>query len=114
MADEAGRDGKGRFAPGNKLSPGAPKKPRLWIKEELLTILDELVTIGEEGKEQIVTRKQAILRAAVEQAEQGDARAREWISDRTDGKVREVVETEAEDRVPVRVLDMDESVESDA
>ncbi len=99
-----GRVPSGQFAPGNRLSPGRPKGRALWIRADLERLLNEMTTIGPEGKEEIVTRKEAILRMAITQAEQGDARAREWIADRTDGKVREVPVQEERDLVPVEGL----------
>lgn len=100
-----GRNPSGQFAPGNSLSPGRPKGRALWIQADLERLLNEMTTIGAEGKEEIVTRKEAILRMAISQAEAGDARAREWIADRTDGKVADVAPIESADVVPVDGLE---------
>lgn len=103
-----GRIPSGQFAPGNKLSPGRPKGRALWIRADLERLLNELTTIGPKDKEEVVTRKEAILRKAIEQAEEGDARAREWIADRTDGKVKETPPDEGgEDKKPIRIIDLD-------
>lgn len=101
-----GRDANGRWLPGTAGSTaGRPKGRALWIKADLERLLCELVNIGPEGEPELVTRKEAILRKAIEQAEQGDARAREWIADRTDGKVREVPIDETEERAPIKLFD---------
>lgn len=106
-----GRDANGRWLPGTPGSTvGRPKGRSLWIKADLERLLNELTTIGPEGATEIVTRKEAILRKAIEQAEEGDARAREWIADRTDGKVREVPVEQEEQRDPIKLLDIEEAV----
>lgn len=84
-----GQDAKGRFAPGNKLSPGGRPGKQLWIKQQLEKILDEITTYGEGDKAEVMTRRERILRAAVMQAEMGDRFARDFVADRTDGKVKD-------------------------
>ncbi len=100
-----GHDSRGKFAPGNKLAPGGRPGKRLWIKLELDKILDEVTTYGEGDKAEVMTRREKILRAAVALAEEGDRFARDFIADRTDGKVRDVPVEEAEERAPIKLID---------
>ena len=64
----SGRELNGRFAKGNK---GGPGRPRRAIETEYLAAIADIVT--PEAWCSVVTR-------ALADAEQGDARAREWLS----------------------------------
>lgn len=62
------RDRNGRFAPGNA---GGPGRPRRAVEQEYLAVLsDELP----------VSRWRKIAQKAIEDAENGDWRAREWLA----------------------------------
>jgi hypothetical protein len=63
-----GRDTNGRFAEGN---PGGPGRPRRAVEADYLAALGDAVPID---------RWRKIVERAVTDAEQGDAKAREWLS----------------------------------
>jgi len=63
-----GRDEQGRFVPGNAGGPGRLRRP---VEREFLVGLSDRLTLEAWGM--IVDR-------AIEQAQAGDARAREWLS----------------------------------
>lgn len=102
-----GQDAKGRFAPGNKLAPGGKPGKQLWIKAQLEVILNELTTYGEGDTAEVMTRKEKILRTAVAQAEQGDRYARDFIAERTDGKVKEALPESEGEAKPIKIIDLD-------
>jgi len=62
------RDTNGRFLPGNPGGPGRP--PRAVERDFLVTLADE-VTLDE---------WRLVVRRALEDAKEGDARARDWVS----------------------------------
>jgi hypothetical protein len=62
------RDTDGRFVPGN---PGGPGRPRRAIETDYLAVLSETVPLES---------WHAVVAKALEQAEKGDAKAREWLS----------------------------------
>ena len=64
----------GRFLPGN---PGGPGRPRRVIEADYLAALSEAVPMES---------WRAIIAKAVEQARDGDAKAREWLSNHLVGK----------------------------
>ena len=66
--EKSGRDNQGRFSKGN---PGGPGRPRRAVEEDYLAALSDQLSI--ERWENIVTR-------AIEDAENGDHRARDWIA----------------------------------
>ncbi len=66
--DGDGRNGRGRFTPGN---PGGPGRPRRVAER------DYLVALTEECPPE---RWRAICRRAVADAEAGDAKARDWLA----------------------------------
>ncbi len=66
--DTNGRQTDGRFAPGNAGGPGRPRRP---VEEDYLRVLNEAVTVEDWAQ---------VVRRAVEDAKQGDARARDWLS----------------------------------
>ncbi len=68
-----GRNPNGRFATGN---PGGPGRPRRPVELEYLSTLNESVTLDD--WREIVMR-------AVADAKGGDAKAREWLSERLMG-----------------------------
>src|SRR5262245_51278722 len=68
------RDDRGRFAPGNS---GGPGRPRRAIERDYLAALADAVPID---------RWRGIVDRAVEDASQGDAKARRWISEYLTGK----------------------------
>jgi hypothetical protein len=63
-----GRDSGGRFAKGNS---GGPGRPRRSVEREYLAALSEELSL---------TRWQKIVRKAIDDAETGDWRAREWLA----------------------------------
>ena len=63
-----GRDRGGRFAKGN---PGGPGRPRRSVEKEYLAALSDELSLPRWGK---------IVRKAIEDAEAGDWRAREWLA----------------------------------
>jgi hypothetical protein len=63
-----GRTTNGRFAVGN---PGGPGRPRRAVEADYLAALGDAVPLD---------RWKAIVERAVTDAEQGDAKAREWLS----------------------------------
>ena len=66
--EKSGRDNQGRFSKGN---PGGPGRPRRAVEEDYLTALSDQLSI--ERWENIVSK-------AIEDAENGDHRARDWIA----------------------------------
>jgi hypothetical protein len=74
MSTSTDRDANGRFRPGH---PGGPGRPRRAVEADYLAALSEAVTV--ETWMRIVAR-------AVEDAEQGDAKARAWLSSYLVGK----------------------------
>jgi hypothetical protein len=62
------RDGRGRFAVGN---PGGPGRPRRVVERDYLTVLSDAVS-PEDWR--------SVVKAAVESAKQGDAKARDWLT----------------------------------
>ncbi|MCX6048124.1 MAG: hypothetical protein NT075_23745 [Chloroflexi bacterium] len=68
MTDLIQRDSRGRFVSTNA---GGPGRPRIEIEQEYLMTMDQAVS-GEAW--------QAIVERATLDAENGDARAREWLS----------------------------------
>jgi hypothetical protein len=62
------RDTNGRFLPGH---PGGPGRPRRAVEADYLAMLSETVPLD---------RWRAIVGRAVEDAEKGDAKAREWLA----------------------------------
>ena len=66
--EKSGRDNQGRFSKGN---PGGPGRPRRAVEEDYLAALSDQLSI--ERWENIVIR-------AIEDAENGDHRARDWIA----------------------------------
>jgi hypothetical protein len=88
MADE-GRTHGGRFAPGNKISPGrAPGVRR--ISTILQRIGEEEVQLGGET----ITKLEAVMRSVYSYALKGQSWAVHFIAERTEGKVADVVRTE--------------------
>lgn len=63
-----GRDTSGRFSEGNKFGKGRP--PRA-VEQDYLSVLSEVMSLGDWRK--IVIR-------AVEDAQKGNAKARDWVS----------------------------------
>ena len=63
-----GRDEKGKFAPGN---PGGPGRPRRAVERDYLQTLSDVVK--PEDWRRVVTQ-------ALQDAQSGDPRAREWLS----------------------------------
>ena len=66
--EKSGRDNQGRFSKGN---PGGPGRPRRAVEEDYLAALSDQLSI--ERWENIVSK-------AIEDAENGDHRARDWIA----------------------------------
>ena len=66
--EKAGRDNQGRFSNGN---PGGPGRPRRAVEEDYLAALSDQLSI--ERWENIVSK-------AIQDAENGDHRARDWIA----------------------------------
>jgi hypothetical protein len=70
MSDLNGhRDGNGRFAAGN---PGGPGRPRRAAEQDYLIAVSEAIP---------PERFRKIAERAAEDAEKGDAKARQWVSD---------------------------------
>src|SRR5947208_112287 len=65
---KAAHDHRGRFAAGN---PGGPGRPRRPVEREYLRALNEAVTLDD---------WQEVVRGALAQAKEGDAKAREWLA----------------------------------
>lgn len=68
MASENGRRADGRFAMGNT---GGPGRPRRAVEREYLAALADELTID---------RWRRIVRGAIDAAETGDAKARDWLA----------------------------------
>ena len=66
--EKSGRDNQGRFSNGN---PGGPGRPRRAVEEDYLAALSDQLSI--ERWENIVSK-------AIQDAENGDHRARDWIA----------------------------------
>ena len=66
--EKSGRDNQGRFSKGN---PGGPGRPRRAVEEDYLAALSDQLSI--ERWENIVSK-------AIEDAENGDHKARDWIA----------------------------------
>ncbi len=83
----AGRDTKGRFAPGNG---GGPGRPRRAIERDYLAKMSENISLDDWGE---------IIRKAVADAKLGDARARDFVAryalGETPGTLRELAAREA-------------------
>jgi hypothetical protein len=65
---KAAHDERGRFTAGNPGGPGRPPRP---VEREYLRALNEAVSLED---------WQAVVRAAVTQAKEGDGKAREWLA----------------------------------
>lgn len=78
------RDGQGRFTEGN---PGGPGRPKRQTEQEYLATLRDVCTLDE--WKLVCTR-------AVTDAKDGDARARQWLSDYIVGKPTPLETTEGE------------------
>jgi len=76
------RDKFGRFVPGHSGNPGGKPKGKPQIPDMLRRISKERVKL--QGR--YVTKLEALLRTAFMQAIKGDAKAREFIADRMEGK----------------------------
>ena len=82
------RDKAGRFVPEQSGNPAGRKKGSVSFSamiKKVLAVEDERLRI---------TNLEAIIDRAVDQAKLGDARAREWLSDRAEGKAVQAVVTE--------------------
>ena len=66
--EKSGRDNQGKFSKGN---PGGPGRPRRAVEEDYLAALSDQLSI--ERWENIVSK-------AIEDAENGDHKARDWIA----------------------------------
>ena len=66
--EKSGRDNQGRFSKGN---PGGPGRPRRAVEEDYLAALSDQLSI--ERWENIVSK-------AIQDAEDGDHKARDWIA----------------------------------
>jgi hypothetical protein len=75
MSTSTDRDANGRFRPGH---PGGPGRPRRAVEADYLATLSDAVPLD---------RWRAIVARAVEDAEQGDAKARAWLTDHLIGKL---------------------------
>ena len=85
-----------RFKPGNKFGKGRPKK-EFCIPDILSKLANEPSAFDPEGKK---TRLERICEKALSQAEGGDKYARDWISDRMEGKaVERVVKQKVKDEL---------------
>lgn len=80
------RDDKGRFAPGNKLSPGRPRK-ELCIPEILRRIGDEKTASG-------MPKIEVVCRTVYKFAVTGESWAVNFIADRTEGKPLQMILTD--------------------
>lgn len=77
----AGQRGEGgRFGVGNKGGPGRPPKAR---EAAYAAVLREILTLGEWG---------IIVRAAILRAQNGDAQARQWLTDYAIGRAPQAVD----------------------
>ena len=83
------RDENGRFAKGNGGGPGRPKKK---TEERYLRRLSSRVTLA---------KWQKIVDRAIQDAEKGDARARQWLSDYLMGKPPQRLEHTGKDDKPL-------------
>jgi hypothetical protein len=77
------RDARGRFQPGNKGSPGRPSKAR---EAAYVAVLREILSLSEWG---------FIVRGAILRAQNGDAQARQWLSDYAVGKPTQAIDVRA-------------------
>ncbi len=64
-----------RFKPGTSGNPGGRPKSRRKLAADLGEELDELVTVVEDGREQVVTKQRALVKALVAVGLRGDLRA---------------------------------------
>lgn len=79
------RKKNGQFAPGN---PGGPGRPRRSVEQDYLAALSDVVSV--DAWKRIVER-------AIQDAENGDARARAWLSGyllRTEGSLMDIAAAE--------------------
>jgi hypothetical protein len=79
MATQPDRAANGRFAPGWR---GGPGRPRRVIERDYLAALSEAVPID---------RWKKIVERAASDAENGDAKARDWLGSYLLGKAQEVI-----------------------
>ena len=86
------RDEKGRFLPGNAAGPGRPRRE---VEENYLRILSDTCTPD---------AWRGICKRAVIDALQGDARARDWISNYLIGKPPTVIDLSAGDAVLLKQI----------
>jgi hypothetical protein len=93
------RDARGRFAPGNRGGPG-PKPYGQTITPILAKIAHELSADGKR------TNAEALADKLWELAKAGERWAAEYVTNRLDGKPRETVVTEGENRAPIILLRM--------
>jgi hypothetical protein len=102
----AERDESGKFKKGHKGIGGRPKKVRR-IDTILSKIGDETVPYceTEDGEPVIMTRLEAVLRSTYKLAEDGREWAMKFIAERTEGKPRELPETDPEDFEPITLID---------
>ena len=66
--EKSGRDNQGRFSKGN---PGGPGRPRRAVEEDYLAALSDQLSIE---------RWENIICKAIQDAENGDHKARDWIA----------------------------------
>jgi hypothetical protein len=86
--ETAPRDTKGRFRPGH---PGGPGRPKRATEAQYLDALKATVTLE---------RWQRVIEAALQQAEQGDPKARDWLSRHLLPKEADPAQTLVIDREP--------------
>lgn len=103
-----GRNDRGHFAPGNKLSPGKGKKVR-----RIEHILEKIGQEEVDWKGDVVTNLEAILRKVYDYAFAGQSWAVQFIAERTEGKVRDTAQAEVEVHRTIRLLDYGEPFPGD-
>jgi len=100
MAD---RNSDGTFAAGHKSVGGRPKKIRR-IEHILERIGLEEVRVGGDT----ITKLEAVMRAVYGYALKGQSWAVQFIAERTEGKVRDQVDSSVETHHTIRLLDFDD------
>lgn len=100
-----GRDATGRFVAGaDHPRMGGRNPSRRRIEHILQRIGDEEL----EYQGGTITKLEAVMRAVFNYALKGQAWAVQFIAERTEGKVREQVQSEPENREPLRLFSLPE------
>ena len=92
--------GKGKpFAPGKSGNPKGRPKKGLAIADMLSEIGDETTIQVIDGKEVKITKKKLLMRNTYQRAIEGEAFALTFIGDRLEGKARQIMEIDIDQKI---------------